>query len=148
MAIEWGNLGFVSSMSHAVLDTTGQPPSTVMIAGQPFQIRVSFSVPAPLTSLVGSSDTFRIRAFAESQGPGQEVQLGQIIVAGQNAQANYTATMDINPNPLLGEGQVFGGRAVSGLYKIVVVTQHLNDGVPTVHSGNSSSEPTVFFRAP
>ena len=148
MAIEWGNLGLVSAMSHAVLDTTGQPPNTVLISNEPFKVQVSFNVPPVLTSLIGASDTFRIRAFAESQGPGPEVQLGQIIVAGVPGQVNYAGMMDVPANAVLGEGQVFNGQAVSGLYKIVVVLQHLNSGVPTVHSGISNAEPSVFFRAP
>ena len=148
MAIEWGLLNMQSSMSHVVLDPSGQPPSTVLIAGQPFQVRVNFNVPPVLASLIGPGDTFRIRAYAESQGPGQEVQIGQVVVTGVPNQVAYVGIVTVNPNPLLGEDQLFNGQAVSGLYKIVVVLQHLNGNVPTVHSGNSDTDPMVFFRAP
>ena len=148
MAIEWVIAGLTSPMSHQVLDNNGVPPTTVLTAGQPFKIGVKFAVPATLTSLIGNCDAFRLRAFAESQGPGQEVQLAELIVSGVPGQLNYDVQMSVDPNPLLGEGQNFGGQAVSGLYKIVVVAQHLNSGVPTVHSGYSDNEPSASFRAP
>lgn len=147
--IEWGNLGFTSPITHRVLDLSGQPPNEVLIAGQPFNIEVKFKVPAALSPLIGNCDKFRLRAFAESQGPGQEVQVAELIVDGlAGGVTDYTAVMKVSPNPLLGEGQVYKGEYVSGLYHIVVVLQHLNGGMATVYSGNSDVEPSVFFRAP
>ncbi len=148
MAIEWVIANLTSTMSHDVLDASGVAPETVLAAGQPFQIRVNFKVPGAIAALLTAGNSFRLRAYAESQGPGQEVQLGQLNVVGVTNKTDYTELMNINPNPLLGEGQVFGGSAVSGLYKIVVVIQQLSGGIPTVHSGHSDQERSVFFRAP
>jgi hypothetical protein len=136
-------------MSHQVLDSDGRLPTNVMSAGTPFQIRVTWNVPAAAATMIGSSDTFRLRAFAESIGPGQELMLGgTALVPGVANQTAYEHVINVSPNPLLGEGATFGGQAVSGLYKIAVVAQHLNDGIPTVHSGVSDNEPSVFFRLP
>lgn len=149
MAIQWSGFAATTPMSHQVLDNDGQPPTTVLTAGVPFKVNVSWSVPPLLATLIGSSDKFRLRVYAESLGPGQEVQIGgTTVVDGVAMRQNYAHQIDIDPNPLLGEGQVFDGATVSGLYKVFCVLQHLNDNVPTVHSGKSDSEPTVMFKAP
>lgn len=148
MSIQWGNTGFVSPMTHNILDNNGAPDA-VLQAGAAFQIAVRWDVPAALAGLIGAGDSFRLRAYAESIGPGQELQVGntELEPAAVN-QTTYTHAMTINPNPLLGEGQALGGVAVSGIYNIVVVLQHLNGGVPTVHSGCSNQQPMVMFTAP
>lgn len=148
MAIEWGITGQHSYMGHKVLDNSADPKD-VLQAGAPFQIEVKWDVPASLASLIGPGDQFRLRAYAESIGPGQEVQVGPTTLAtGVPNQTSYTQMIDVNPNPLLGEGQAFGGVLVSGLYKIVCVLQHINGGVVTIHSGASDQEPMVVFKAP
>jgi hypothetical protein len=149
MSIEWGITGLTSPMTFQILDNS-MTPSDVLRAGVPFQIRIDWQVPPALASLIGPGDSFRLRAFAESIGPGQEQQLAApgVVVPGVNGQLNYTATLNVNPNPLLGEEQLFGGVPVSGAYDVVCVLQHLNGGVPTVHSGVSDYHRPVFFRAP
>jgi hypothetical protein len=93
-------------------------------------------------SLGGS---FQLRAYVESLGPGQELQLGPTVtvpvVAGQ---INYTATIAIPGGTLLGEGQLFGGVPVSGVYKIIAVLQHLNPG-PTFVSGFAEDSIRMFL---
>ena len=149
MAIEWGVLNLSTSMTFNVLDNNGLVPTEVLSAGVPFQIAVNFQVPAGVAALIGAGDTFRLRAYAESVGPGQEVQIGQRIVPGVAFQTNYNnVIININPNPLLGEEQPFGGQPVSGMYNIACVLQHLNGGVSTMNSGMADYQRTVMFRAP
>jgi hypothetical protein len=149
MAIEWGVLNLSTAMTFDVLDNSGNVPTDVLRAGTPFQIRVNFQVPAGVAALVGAGDTFRLRAYAESVGPGQELPIGQLIVPGVPFQQNYAGLiMNVNPNPLLGEEQIFNGLPVSGVYNMICVLQHLNGGVPTPNSGMSDYQRTVMFRAP
>ena len=90
-----------------------------------------------------------MRVYAESVGPGQEMLLGQINVIGVPFLQNYNGhVINVNPNPLLGGDQLFGGQPVSGVYNIVCVLQHLSAGTPTVHSGLSDYQRTIMFRAP
>lgn len=148
MAIQWGTTLFSSNMSHKVKDNDSAP-SDVLQAGTPFQIEVKWDVPPALASLIGAGDSFRLRTYAESIGPGQELQVGNTETeTGVLNKTSYTHTMNVNPNPLLGEGVAFNGVPVSGIYNIVVVLQHLNGGVPTVHSGCSDEEPMVMFKTP
>jgi len=150
MAIEWGTTGFSSFMGSTVLDNTGLAPTDVLEAGVPFKIEIKWDIPPALVPLMNpAGDAFRLRAFAESIGPGQEMQIGATAVVTAVAGApNYTFIMDVNPNPLVGEGGVFGGVPVSGVYTIVVVLQHLSSGAATVISGFSEFPKTVMFKLP
>ncbi|MEY8689442.1 MAG: hypothetical protein AB9M53_06130 [Leptothrix sp. (in: b-proteobacteria)] len=150
MSIEWGNTGFTSTMKHRVIDNNGQLPTQVLSANQPFQIEVSWTVPNQLISLVNPpGDQFRVRAYAESVGPGQEVQIGSTMtVPASPGASTYTHTLLVGANTLLGEGANFNGQAVSGLYKIACVLQHLSNGTPTAHSGYSDNEPMVMLKTP
>lgn len=124
MSIEWGGLPFQSSMTNEVIDL-GQVPHNVLDANEPFQVQVKWSVPAPLAPYLGGS--FRLRAFAESIGPGPEQQIGAtVVVAVVPGQVGYEATINVPGDTLPGEGA--GAPAVSGVYKIVSVLQHLNGG--------------------
>ena len=149
MAIEWGLLNQQTSMTFRVLDNNGLTPTEVLTAGVPFQVEVSWDVPAVAATFINPSDAFRVRVYAESVGPGQEMLLGQINVIGVPFLQNYNGhVINVNPNPLLGEEQLFGGQPVSGVYNIVCVLQHLSAGTPTVHSGLSDYQRTIMFRAP
>jgi hypothetical protein len=148
MSIEWGNTLLTSYLGHKVIDNS-PAPSEVLRARQPFKIEVKWGVPAALASLISNGDTFRLRAYVESIGPGQEMQIGDtVIVQGNRDQLDYNAVIPVNPNPLLGEGDSFNGVAVSGVYNVICVLQHLNGGVPTVHSGVSDEQPMVMFKSP
>ena len=76
-----------------------------------------------------------MRAYVECLGPGQEMQLGpttnEPVIPFQ---IPYRATIPIPGFTLKGEGELWGGVPVSGVYKIVAVLQHLNPG-PTIVSG-------------
>ncbi|KNZ31185.1 MAG: hypothetical protein AD742_18440 [Methylibium sp. NZG] len=134
-------------MTHRVLDNNSAP-TEVLQAGSAFQIAARWEVPAALASLVGAGDSFRLRAYAESIGPGQELLIDEESVGAVVNQTVYTHTLNVNPNPLFGEGVPFNGVPVSGIYNIVLVLQHLNGAVATVHSGCSDQQPMVMFKAP
>ena len=147
MSIEWGGFPFTSTMTAAVLDP-GQAPSDVLVASQPCRVDVAWDVPPAIAALINAGHQFRLRAYAESVGPGQEKQLGGTdFVAGVPGQINYTHQINVPGGTLLGEGQVDGGQPVSGLYKVAVVLQLMN-GAPTRISGFGEATRNVMFRAP
>jgi hypothetical protein len=148
MAIEWPTAPATSTMKISVPDNSpaGSPtgPADVLDADDKFAVKVAWEVPAPYNALLGGS--FRVRAFAESIGPGQEMQLGQSIAAVVPGQTNYQTTINVAGNTLKGEGELDGGVPVSGIYKIVGVLQHIN-GSATVVSG-FAEENLRMFRKP
>jgi hypothetical protein len=88
---------------------------------------------------------FRLRAFVESIGPGQEMQIGPTLNVPVNpGQTNYNATIAVPGNTLRGEGEIFNGQPVSGVYKIVAVLQHMNGGTATVVSGFAEDNIRMF----
>lgn len=150
MPIEWP-LGLSSTMSMEVVDNT-LAPVRVLDAAQPFTIRVTFSVPPPLDQLLGGS--FQLRAFAESIGPGPEMQIGvpppvppnPVVLLVNGGLGVYTVAIPVSAGQLLGEGAPFpgpGGVPVSGVYKLVVVLQHLNPA-PTTVSGFAETSVRMF----
>jgi hypothetical protein len=143
MTIEWAPLGFESAMSMEVRDNTlGE--TSVLDSGVPFSVACRWEIPAPVIPTLGGS--FRIRVYAESVGPGQEVLLATttVPVAGLPA---YTTVIGIPAGALLGEDQLFGGVPVSGVYKLVAVIQHLNP-LATEVSGYAESTGFIQMRAP
>ena len=150
MSIEWGNPQPPTYMGATILDNSGAPPTDVLEAGQPFKIEVKWSVPSALLPFLNpAGDAFRLRAFAESVGPGQEIQIGGTdVVPAVAGQLSYQHTLNVTNNQLTGEGGVFNGVPVSGVYNIVVVLQHLSVGVPTIVSGFSEYPNTVMFKLP
>jgi hypothetical protein len=150
MSIEWGPFPDESKMTMLVHDNNGSDVS-VLDAGLPFLIHVEWEVPAPLAAIIGGN--FRLRAYAESIGPGQEIQVGDTtIVPATPGTTNYAIHIPVpgmplgNPARLLGEGEVFGGVPVSGMYKFGCVLQHLNPG-PNDVSGYAEGD-TLFLRTP
>lgn len=145
--IEWPSAPNTTSMTIAIPDNWPSPPAgpgTVLVASLPCQVRVNIEVGSHGMTLGGS---FQVRAFAESIGPGQELLLGQTNVAVVPGQTTpYSAVINVPGNTLLGEGQVdpVSGSPVSGVYKIVVVMQHMNPG-PTFVSGFAEDTFKMFL---
>jgi len=148
MSIEWGGLPFTSAMSAEVVDL-GQPPADVLVASQPCRIDIRWEVPAPIAALINAGHQFRVRAYAESVGPGQERQVGGTdFVPGVPGQTVYNHSMNVAGGTLLGEGQAdASGQPVSGLYKVACVLQLMN-GTATRISGFGEYTRHVMFRAP
>ena len=146
MAIEWPNGPESSTMTVEVPDNWPAPPAgpaTVLVASVDSKVNIGWNVPLPHNMTLGGS--FQLRAYVESIGPGQELQLGPTLnVPVVGGQMNYTATIAIPGGTLLGEGQLFGGAPVSGVYKIIAVLQHLNPG-PTWVSGFAEESIRMFL---
>jgi hypothetical protein len=81
-------------------------------------------VPLWLTALSATSPNWVVTAYAESQGPGDEVSLGSVDVRvggpGFSLDEAYTATLTVPANTLSEENP--GDPSQSGTYKIVVTT--------------------------
>lgn len=141
MPIEWPG-GVSSAMSVVVEDNTGNP-TNILDAGEESTIKITWTVPSGFAGLIAG--TFRLRAYAESIGPGQELQLGptatESVVVGQEP---YETEITVPASTLLGEGELFGGVPVSGVYKIVAVLQHLNGGVASEASGFAEATFRMF----
>ena len=136
MPIEWPTGPTESNIAVDVPDNWPTPPAgppTILVASAPCNVNIAWTVPLPHNTTLGGS--FQLRAYVESLGPGQEMQIGPTltvpVVPGQTA---YNAAIGIPGGTLLGEGELFGGVPVSGVYSIVAVLQHLNPG-PTLVSG-------------
>ena len=132
-AIEWPG-GVSSAMTLTVEDNTLNPAS-ILDVDLDATLKIEWSVPPAFADIICGE--FRLRAYAESIGPGPEKQIGNDklvpVVVGQEP---YVAEIIVDHNTLLGEGQhTPAGVPVSGVYRLVAVLQHLNDGVRTTISG-------------
>ncbi|MCW5631700.1 MAG: hypothetical protein KIT17_00030 [Rubrivivax sp.] len=144
-AIEWGVYPQQSAMGMFAHDNTASPPTSILDASTPFFLHVYWEVPQPIASVAGGS--FRIRAFAESMGPGQEKQLGATLtVPVVPNQTRYDVHITVPAGTLLGEGELFNGVPVSGIYKFVSALQHMNPG-PNQVSGYCEG-PLVQMKTP
>ena len=154
MTIEWPTGPTSSDMTVDVPDNWPAPPAgpkDMLVAHLPFDVNIKWTVPFPHNMLLGGS--FRLRAYVESLGPGQEMQLGPTKnVPVVPFQIPYNATIPIPGHTLLGEGDLYyepgapppPGVPVSGVYKIVAVLQHLNPG-PTWVSGFAEVSLRMFL---
>lgn len=125
----------------------GGAPNTIIQRQDPFLIRTQFSVDQPGASLLGGQ--WQLRAYVESIGPGQEVQVGTAalavsagVPAGGPPRLEYTVDVNVPGNTLSAENA-----NNSGVYKIVVVVTHQNFGGPTVLAGFSEG-PVIQVREP
>jgi hypothetical protein len=148
--IEWPGSPNSSAMSMEVLDTAGTNPQNVIDSGVPFTVKVKWTVPQGFAQTLGGS--FRLRVYAESIGPGQEIQIGATTIVPvapvpAPSSAFYDQSISIPAGLLLGEGELFGGVPVSGTYKLVAVLQHLNP-IATEVSGYAENDGMLFIRTP
>ena len=146
MEIEWPDGPESSPMTVQVLDNWPAPPAgpaTILVAGIDSTAHITWTVPVPHNLILGGS--FLLRAYVESIGPGEEKQLGaDVNVPVVPGATDYEADIAIPGGTLLGEGELFSGVPVSGLYKIVAVLQHLNPG-PTWVSGFAEETIKMFL---
>jgi len=96
---------------------------------KPFDIKVSWHVfgnmvPLWLTALKSASPNWVVTAYAESQGPGDEVSLGSVLVPvggpAFSLDESYSATLTVPAFTLSEEDP--GNPTQSGTYKIIVTT--------------------------
>lgn len=128
MAIEWGLSGVASPLNFNVIDVSGLQPLNVVQKTNPVRIGFDFQVPSPFPGWVNPTHSFRVRAYAESIGPGPELKLGETTLAGVLHQTSYSGSFDVPAGTLLGEGDrdPATGQPVSGTYNIILVLQMLN----------------------
>jgi hypothetical protein len=133
----------------AVLDPGGAP-ETIIDTDATFTIRVRWSVEEPGAAVLGGR--WLVRAYAESIGPGQEEQLGQIRrvdvanftpLTGPPAARGYEANVDVPAGTLDAESATS-----SGVYKLAVIVTHENpNGSPTELAGHTEG-PVIQMRNP
>jgi hypothetical protein len=147
MAIEFPTGPQTGAMSVSIPDNWPNPatgPSDTLVSTIPFKVSVKWEIPTPHNMTLGGS--FQLRAYVESIGPGQEMQLGPTqVVPVVPGTINYAHDFVIPGGTLRGEGELFGGVPVSGVYKIVCVLQHLNPG-PTWISGYAEESLRMFLQ--
>lgn len=147
MAIEFPNGPETGNMSISVPDNwpvAPAGPADILVSSVPFDVKVKWEIPSPHNMTLGG--TFQLRAYVESIGPGQEMQIGATqIVERVPGQINYEKTFTVPGGTLLGEGQLFEGVPVSGVYKIVCVLQHLNPE-PTWIGGYAEEKLRMFLQ--
>jgi hypothetical protein len=146
MAIEWPDAPESSEMTVVVPDnwpTEPAGPPNILVASVPWKVNIGWTVPEPHNMEAGGS--FQLRAYAESIGPGQEIQVGETLVEPVvPGQVDYAVTIEVPANTLKGEGEEHHGVPVSGVYKIIAVLQHLNPG-PTWISGFAEETIRMFL---
>lgn len=148
MAIEFPAGPQSAPMTVSIPDNWPTPatgPSDILVSSVPFSVNVAWKIPVPHNMTLGG--TFQLRAYVESIGPGQEMQLGTTqnvpVVPGQ---VDYAHTFTVPGGTLLGEGQLFGGVPVSGVYKVVCVLQHQTSAGPTWISGYAEENLRMFLQ--
>jgi hypothetical protein len=143
-AIEWPALNISSNMSVEVVDNT-DAPARVLDASSDTTVRIKWTVPDEYKDVIGGH--FRLRVYAESIGPGQELQIGtEKFVPVVVSQEDYTQEIVIPGSTLEGENT-----DRSGVYKIVAVLQHTNPSTSPSDSSDVSgfAESTMkMFRTP
>lgn len=145
MAIEWPNLTAptTSDMNVSVTDNDGLD-ARILDDSAPIKVNVSWKVPPIVSSMLGGD--FRVRAFAESIGPGFEEQIGSTVyVPVVPFQTDYATQIVVPAGSLPGEDV---GPSASGVYKIVGVLQHRNGGAATETAGFASAGGLVQVRTP
>jgi hypothetical protein len=122
-SIEGEFTGIVAITEHPTLGKS----NLVVNRGEAFDISVQWHVfgnlvPLWLTALKVASPNWVVTAYAESQGPGDEISLGTALVpvGGPvfSLDEAYAATIHVNANTLSEENP--GDPSQSGTYKIVV----------------------------
>jgi hypothetical protein len=113
------------AFESTLLDNNGAP-SSVLEAGQPFTISTRWDI-GPLAALLLGGE-WRVAAYVESIGPGEEKQVGPTVTVPLTGAQVYTADIvvpantlpDLDPNPPAPEP--------SGAYKVVTLLTHRNFG--------------------
>ena len=99
-------------------------PNRVLDRNLGFRIHAQWTVTGGVSTTIGG--TWRVRAFAESMGPGPEYDLGSV----------DTAVVPQDPHTYISHILVPGNTMDVGVYKLVIVITHTNSlGVATEMTG-------------
>lgn len=121
--IQFPNVFFGPGTFTATVNDNNGNPSNVLEAGQPFTIAASWNIGALAALLLGGQ--WEVAAYAESIGPGPELELGTTGPIPLNGGQAYAATVTVNANTVPNNP----APPNSGVYKIVTVLTHRNFGV-------------------
>lgn len=152
MAIEMP--GLQGSGPNVQLIDPGGAPATIIDTGNPFTLRIDWSVLEPGAGLLGGR--WVVRAYAESLGPGQEKQIGPTRnvnvssftpVAGPPASRRYTTDVVVGAGELEAESDA---PQRSGVYKLVVIVTHENPAgaANATEVAGFSEGPVIQLREP
>jgi hypothetical protein len=115
-----------------------QPPTTVIKTTDHFHVLVHWHITGTAATTLGGD--FTVKVFAESIGPGPEVQLGSVVVpvsaAPSSLNRHYQADIFVNPNTLQ-----------EGPYKLVSAILYSNGGIPGNIAGVEEG-PTIQVYVP
>jgi len=125
----------------SVLDPDSNP-NTVLDTGLPFYIRVEWSIAGGVAPLIAG--TWYVSAYADSVGPGPEVQVGATMPVPLTGPLNFSTTITVPPGALPSAS----GSASSGVYELVTIITHTNVfGVATEMTGFAEG-PLIQMRTP
>ena len=86
------------------INSAGPDPDSILLEGEPFELSVDVHFSgAGTAALMPLGLPVMVTFFAESVGPGPEVELGKATVETQCGKNDYTVTLRVNRNPLTGE---------------------------------------------
>ena len=139
---DFDGLGALSGsiVSVQVLDPGGTP-NKVIDSGDAFAVRVRWTV-APAATAAVLDGQWRVRLFAESVGPGPELQAGFVNEAADGG-VNYEATVTVPAGTLAAHGV-----PDSGAYKLVVVITYRNTLGVVTEMAAFSEGPIILIRQP
>jgi hypothetical protein len=106
----------------AVLNDNNGVPSSVLDAGTEITIDAKWEISLLAALLMGGD--WQVAAYAESIGPGVEMQLGPTVTVALNGGTTYSAQIKVPAGTL--PNNVPPGQ--SGAYKVVVLLTHRNFG--------------------
>lgn len=105
---------------------TGGLPNRVINPEKPFTVKVEWRVFGALATLwlaALEANDWRVTCYAESMGPGPEIELGTVFVDARSSQLDYEAEIVVNPGSGLEEHL-----PNAGVYKLTV-TVFLNSNL-------------------
>lgn len=136
-----GIFTFEGQMPDVVVRDPDGDPNHVLEPGLPFSIDVTWSLSGTLVNalLAVGAANWDVRAYAESVGPGPEVQIAQgLVPKGPPGTTSYTTTLTVPANTLEEDSS-----AASGLYKLIA-TVFLNSTVPGPYDLSGFSEGPII----
>lgn len=129
-----GAFAIEGEITAITLYEDGLPTNKVIDPTKTLGIKVDWQVDGFLTnlwlnSLAAQGSEWRVSCYAESQGPGPEVTLGEVNVpVGPLGALPYTASATINVGPVVPLPEHDPVNGPSGVYKLTV-TVFLNDSL-------------------
>ena len=117
-------LGPLDATAVVTLHDFDGTPNRVLDRNLAFSIHAQWTVTGPIATTLGG--TWKVRAFAESMGPGTEYDLGSV----------STVVVPADPHTYVAHIAVGANTMDEGVYKLVIVITHTNTlGIETEMAG-------------